>query len=177
VPILGWAQVLKNGNINDADLQKGIDVIDRNARVQAQLIEDLLDMSRIISGKVRIDAQPIAPISAVEAAIETVTPGADAKGVRVDKLLDPAAGPITGDPARLQQIVWNLLSNAIKVHAQGRAGSSHTRKSGQLSADQLLPTPAPASIVPSFRTYSSASNKLTRQRRGTTAGSVSDYRS
>ena len=117
--ILGWAQVLKNGNINDADLQKGIDVIDRNARVQAQLIEDLLDMSRIISGKVRIDAQPMAPISAVEAAIETVRPGADAKGVRVDKLLDPAAGPITGDPARLQQVVWNLLSNAIKFTPKG----------------------------------------------------------
>jgi CheY-like chemotaxis protein len=87
--------------------------------VQAQLIEDLLDMSRIISGKVRIDAQPMAPISAVEAAIETVRHGADAKGVRVDKLLDPAAGPITGDPARLQQVVWNLLSNAIKFTPKG----------------------------------------------------------
>ena len=99
---------------NEADLRKGLETIERNARVQTQLIEDLLDMSRITSGKVRLDIQPVEPVSFIEAAIETVRPAADAKGIRIEKLLDPAAGPISGDPNRLQQVVWNLLSNAIK---------------------------------------------------------------
>src|SRR4030095_7389740 len=88
--------------------------IERNARVQTQLIEDLLDMSRIISGKVRLDIQPVEPERVIEAAIETVRPAAEAKGIRIEKRLDPLAGPVSGDPGRLQQIVWNLLSNAIK---------------------------------------------------------------
>ncbi|MEP7069141.1 MAG: ATP-binding protein [Usitatibacter sp.] len=112
--ILGWSQVLRGGGKNPGDLQKGLDIIERNTRVQTQLIEDLLDMSRIISGKVRLDIQPVEPMSFIEAAIETVRPGAEAKGIRIDKILDPHAGPVSGDPNRLQQVVWNLLSNAIK---------------------------------------------------------------
>jgi signal transduction histidine kinase/ActR/RegA family two-component response regulator len=112
--ILGWAQVLRRRTMSEADLHQALDVIERNARVQTQLIEDLLDMSRITSGKVRLDIQPLEPASFVEAALETVRPAADAKGIRLEKLLDPAAGPIQGDPHRLQQVVWNLLSNAIK---------------------------------------------------------------
>ena len=111
--ILGWSQILKMGG-SAADLQRGLDTIERSARVQAQLIEDLLDMSRITSGKVRLDIQPVAAIPIIEAAIETVRPAADAKYIRIEKLFDPAAGPIYGDPSRLQQIIWNLLSNAIK---------------------------------------------------------------
>ena len=87
--------------------------------MQAQLIEDLLDMSRIISGKLRLDVQPSSRSSFIEAAIETVRPAADAKGIRVEKMLDPAAGPISGDPSRLQQVVWNLLSNAVKFTPKG----------------------------------------------------------
>ena len=112
--ILGWSHILKRGVKSETDLQRGLDIIERNARVQTQLIEDLLDMSRIAAGKVRLDVQPIQPVAFVEAAIETVRPAADAKGIRIVKVLDPAAGPISGDPGRLQQIVWNLLSNAIK---------------------------------------------------------------
>ena len=112
--ILGWSQVLRNGARSEADLQKGLDIIERNARVQTQLIEDLLDMSRIISGKVRMDIQPVEPLSFIEAAIETVRPAAEAKGIRLEKVLDPSGIPISGDPSRLQQVVWNLLSNAIK---------------------------------------------------------------
>src|SRR5688500_7166163 len=87
--------------------------------MQTQLIEDLLDMSRITSGKVRLDVQPVQPSTFIEAALETVRPAAEAKGIRLDALLDPAAGPISGDPARLQQVVWNLLNNAIKFTARG----------------------------------------------------------
>ena len=112
--ILGWAQVLRRGPQPGGDYQKGLETIKRNARVQTQLIEDLLDMSRITSGKLRLDVQPLQPVSFIEAAVETVRPAADAKGIRLECFLDPGAGPISGDPGRLQQIVWNLLSNAIK---------------------------------------------------------------
>ena len=116
--ILGWSQILKAGR-DQADIMRGLDVIERNARMQTQLIEDLLDMSRITSGKIRLDVQPIDPAVVIQAAVETLAPAADAKGVRVETLLDPAAGPIAGDPGRLQQIVWNLLSNAIKFTPRG----------------------------------------------------------
>jgi PAS domain S-box-containing protein len=112
--IVGWAQVLRRRKVTEAELQEAVEVIERNARMQAQLIEDLLDMSRITSGKVRLDIQLVEPAAFIEAAIETVRPAADAKGIRLQRLLDPAAGPVSGDPHRLQQVVWNLLSNAIK---------------------------------------------------------------
>jgi PAS domain S-box-containing protein len=112
--ILGWSQVLRTGSKDQADYVKGLETIERNARVQTQLIEDLLDMSRITSGKLRMDVQRIQPLTLVEAAVETVTPAANAKGICLEAILDPAAGPISGDPGRLQQVVWNLLSNAIK---------------------------------------------------------------
>ena len=112
--ILGWSQVLRTGRKGEADYLKGLETIERNARIQTQLIEDLLDMSRITSGKLRLDVQPTDPAAFIEAAIETVTPAADAKGIRLEKVLDRSGTPISGDPARLQQVVWNLLSNAIK---------------------------------------------------------------
>jgi signal transduction histidine kinase/CheY-like chemotaxis protein len=112
--ILGWAQILRRGSKSEADLERGISTIERNARMQAQLIEDLLDMSRITSGKMRLDIQPVEPAALVESAMESMRPAAEAKGIRLEKILDPSAGPISGDPNRLQQIFWNLLSNAIK---------------------------------------------------------------
>jgi CheY-like chemotaxis protein len=112
--ILGWSQMLRRGVRSEADLYKGLATIERNARAQAQLIEDLLDMSRIASGKVRLDIQPVEPTSFIEAAVETLRPAADAKGIRLEILLDATTGPIPGDPNRLQQVIWNLLSNAIK---------------------------------------------------------------
>jgi PAS domain S-box-containing protein len=116
--IVGWSHVLRRGATVDAELRRGLEAIERSARMQTQLIEDLLDMNRITSGKVRLDVQPVDPLAVIEAAIETVRPAAEAKGIRVDRLLDPRAGPISGDPNRLQQVVWNLLSNAIKFTAK-----------------------------------------------------------
>lgn len=112
--ILGWAQVLRRGGKDEADRQRGLQTIERNARAQAQLIEDLLDMSRITSGKVLLDIQNLAPAGFLDAAIETVRPAADAKNIRLEKHYDADPGMVAGDPARLQQVVWNLLSNAIK---------------------------------------------------------------
>jgi PAS domain S-box-containing protein len=118
--ILGWSQVMRSraGAIN-AEVAKGLEIIERNARVQTQLIEDLLDMSRIVSGKMRLEVQTVRPDGFVEAAIEAVKPGANAKGIRLEVLLDSAAGPISGDASRLQQVMWNLLSNAIKFTPRG----------------------------------------------------------
>ncbi len=118
--ILGWSQVLRLRRMSPEEIDQGLDAIERNARVQIRLIEDLLDMSRITAGKLRLDVQPVDPVRIIEAAMETVRPAADAKGIRLQKLLDPCAGPVSGDPNRLQQVVWNLLSNAIKF--TGRDG-------------------------------------------------------
>jgi signal transduction histidine kinase/response regulator RpfG family c-di-GMP phosphodiesterase len=112
--ILGWAQLLRMSDSTPEEFDEGIQIIERNARAQTQIIEDLLDMSRIISGKIRLDVQRIDLAEVVRAAIETVQPAADAKGLRIRSVLDPRAGPISGDPSRLQQVFWNLLSNAVK---------------------------------------------------------------
>ena len=115
--ILGWSQVLRRGGRGEADLQKGLQTIERNARAQAQLIEDLLDMSRIMSGKVLLDIEAIAPVTVIEAAIETVGPAAAARSIRIERDFQPC-GMVAADPGRLQQVIWNLLSNAIKFTPQ-----------------------------------------------------------
>ena len=113
--ILGWAQVLRRQSAaENKQLRDGLEVIERNTRLQAQLIEDLLDMSRITSGKMQLDVQTIMPTTFIQAALDTVQPAAEAKGIRVIQILDHSAGPMSGDPNRLQQVMWNLLSNAIK---------------------------------------------------------------
>jgi PAS domain S-box-containing protein len=117
--ILGWSQLLRTGLSDKEELTQGLDTIERNARAQTQLIEDLLDMSRIISGKLRLDIQPVAPLTFITSAIETVRPAAEAKSIRIEQMLDPLAGPVSGDANRLQQIAWNLLSNAVKFTPRG----------------------------------------------------------
>lgn len=117
--ILGWARLLRAGRLDQAGVTRAYETLENNARAQAQLIEDLLDVSRIISGKLRLDVRPLDLATVIEAAIETTRPAADAKGIRVVKVLDPLPSPVTGDGDRLQQVVWNLLSNAIKFTPKG----------------------------------------------------------
>jgi CheY-like chemotaxis protein len=100
-------------------MEEGLSAIERNSQVQAQLIEDLLDISRIISGKLRLDVQRLDPAEAIEAAIAAVMPAANARSIRIHKVFDSLAGPVMGDAARLQQVFWNLLSNAVKFTPQG----------------------------------------------------------
>lgn len=117
--ILGWAQIIRMGSTGPEDVAQAMEVIERNARAQAQIIEDLLDMSRIIAGKVRLDVQRTDLTQIIQAAIETAQPAARAKGIRLRTMLDPLAGPTSGDPNRLQQVLWNLLSNSIKFTPKG----------------------------------------------------------
>jgi signal transduction histidine kinase/DNA-binding response OmpR family regulator len=112
--ILGWAQLLRARPSDLKQIGEGLETIERNARSQAQIIDDLLEMSRIISGKLRLDVQQVDLAAITESSIRTVRPAADAKEIRLHPILDPRAGPISGDPARIEQILWNLLSNAIK---------------------------------------------------------------
>ena len=117
--ILGWTYMLANGQVSSEQQQKAFAVIERNARSQAQLIEDLLDISRITSGRMRIDLATVDLTVVTATAVESVRPAAEAKGIRIDSLFSSGAGPILGDAERLQQVMWNLLSNAIKFTPRG----------------------------------------------------------
>jgi PAS domain S-box-containing protein len=112
--ILGWARLMRDTDMAPDTSVRAIETIERNAKSQAQLIEDILDVSRAISGRLRLDVTTIELIPLIEAAIDIVRPAAQAKGVKLHSVLDPNSGPISGDPQRMQQIVWNLLSNAVK---------------------------------------------------------------
>jgi signal transduction histidine kinase/CheY-like chemotaxis protein len=118
--ILGWATILRTGKCDAADMKEGMEVIERNCKAQAQLIEDVLDVSRIVSGKLRLEIRPCQLVDIIEAAIDVVRPAADAKGVRLETTLDPAASHASCDQDRIQQVVWNLLANAVKFTPQGR---------------------------------------------------------
>jgi signal transduction histidine kinase len=117
--IAGWAQILETGRLNEQQTTAAIETISRSARVQTRLVDDLLDVSRIIGGKLRLDVRDVAVAEVVHQAIETVRPAADAKSLRLDAAIDPTTGIIAADTDRLQQIVWNLLSNAIKFTPPG----------------------------------------------------------
>jgi PAS domain S-box-containing protein len=117
--ILGWATILHSGKIDADDMEEGLSAIERNSQAQTQIIEDLLDVSRIISGNLRLEVQRLQLTDVIEAALAAVLPAANAKQLRIHKVLDSLAGPVTGDAARLRQVVWNLLSNAIKFTPKG----------------------------------------------------------
>lgn len=117
--ILGWATLLARVKPGSDDYKRGVETIERNARLQSQLIADLLDMSAIVSGKARLDVQPLDLQEVVTAAIDSVRPSVDAKALRLRVTLDPRAGRMRGDPARLQQVFWNLLTNAVKFTPSG----------------------------------------------------------
>ncbi|HEX8128266.1 MAG TPA: PAS domain-containing protein [Pyrinomonadaceae bacterium] len=112
--VLGWTRLIATGQLDEATHRRALETIERNAQSQVQLIDDILDVSRIIRGKLRLNVRPAELSPVIEAAVDSVRPAAEAKGIRLQVVLDPRAGPVSGDPDRLQQVVWNLLSNAIK---------------------------------------------------------------
>jgi CheY-like chemotaxis protein/nitrogen-specific signal transduction histidine kinase len=116
--ILGWARMLRAGTLAPDDVPRALETIERNAQAQAQLIEDLLDVSRIVSGKLRLEMRPVDVREVIEEALDTVRPTADARGVSLTAAVGNV-GPVSGDAQRLQQVVWNLLSNSIKFTPRG----------------------------------------------------------
>jgi PAS domain S-box-containing protein len=117
--ILAWTNLLRMGKLDADTSARALETIERNTKLQAQLIEDLLDVSRIITGKLRLQARPLQLAASVESAIDAVRPTADAKGVDIGCEMEDEVGPVSGDPDRLQQVLWNLLSNAVKFTPQG----------------------------------------------------------
>lgn len=146
--ILGWAQMLTSGKLNPAMTERAVTTIERNARAQAQIVEDLLDISRIVSGKLRLNVQLFSPNLSVESAIDALRPAALAKSVNLQAVIDPRAGPISGDPERLQQIVWNLLANAVKFTPKG--GRVHIALQRDHSNVQIVVTDNGAGIPPDY---------------------------
>jgi signal transduction histidine kinase/ActR/RegA family two-component response regulator len=165
--VYGWARMLRTGQIQGTEpMSRALEVIERNANVQVQLVDDLLDVSRVITGKMRLDVRAVDLRTVVEAALDAVRPAADAKGIRLQAVLDPRAGPITGDPDRLQQVVWNLLINAVKFTPKGGRVQVHLQRinshveivvsdTGQGIAADLLPV-----IFERFRQADSSSTRI-----------------
>jgi signal transduction histidine kinase/CheY-like chemotaxis protein len=148
--VIGWAQILKRDLSDHERVRSAVEIIERNGREQARLITDLLDISRIVSGNMRLDLQAVDLAKVIEAAVESVLPAAAAKDVRIQTIIEPISRPIAGDPARLQQMVWNLLSNAVKFTSRGgqvgvtlASTASHAeigvRDSGEGIAAEFLP--------------------------------------
>jgi PAS domain S-box-containing protein len=118
-PILGWSRLLQTGKLDAKKSAAALATIERNAQLQSQLIEDLLDVSRILQGKLTLNQVPVSLATAIEAALETVRLAAEAKNIQIQTTLDPKVGQISGDAGRLQQVIWNLLSNAVKFTPEG----------------------------------------------------------
>ncbi|MEJ0036392.1 MAG: ATP-binding protein [Gammaproteobacteria bacterium] len=117
--IFGWVRLLRSGNLNDTQRAHALEVVERNTRAQAQLIEDLLDMSRVVTGHLRLDLRRVELQGVIQAAVDAVKPASEAKELQIAIDADPSVGPISGDPDRLQQIVWNLLTNSVKFTNKG----------------------------------------------------------
>jgi signal transduction histidine kinase/ActR/RegA family two-component response regulator len=117
--ILGWAQLMRSNMLKETDFSHALEIVERNARAQTKLIDDLLDISRIITGKLRLDVRVVDLAAVIEAVLDSLRPTAEARAIRLQPLLDPQAGPVSGDTDRLQQVVWNLVSNAIKFTPKG----------------------------------------------------------
>jgi signal transduction histidine kinase/CheY-like chemotaxis protein len=149
--IYGWARMLVSGQIRDDQRQRAIEVIERNAQAQTQLVNDLLDVSRAISGKVRLDVRPVDLSQVISAAIDSMQPAADAKLIRLETVLDPNASAISGDRERMQQVVWNLLSNAIKFTPEG--GRVHVRLERQDSHVEIVVSDTGSGIDQNFLPY------------------------
>ena len=149
--VLGWARLLRTRSFDEATTARALETIERNAKSQAQLIEDILDVSRIIRGKLHLNLRPIRLAPVIEAAIDSVRPSAEAKSIQLEAVLDPMVDLVAGDPDRLQQIVWNLLTNAIKFTPEG--GKIEVRSLRVGSHAQIQVSDTGIGISPEFLPY------------------------
>jgi PAS domain S-box-containing protein len=167
--MLGWLSMIRTRMLDNETKEHAIETVERNARAQAQLIEDLVDVSRIAGGKLNLEVRPIDLMPVIAAAVDIVRPAANARGVQIEVAGDSAVGPVSGDPARLQQVIWNLLSNAVKfTHRDGRVYVS-LRRSG--SSAELVVRDTGIGINPDFlpsvfERFHQAESPVTRSHRG-----------
>lgn len=150
-PILGWTQILRSRKLDESATARALETIERNAKLQKQLVEDLLDVSRIIQGKLSLTLSPTNLVPIIEAAIETVRAAVDAKAIQLKTLLDDSVGLVAGDADRLQQVVWNLLSNAIKFTPQG--GKVQIQLSRVAESVEITVSDTGIGIKPEFLPY------------------------
>jgi signal transduction histidine kinase/ActR/RegA family two-component response regulator len=150
-PILGWTKLLRGGKLEPAKVDLALETIERNAKLQTQLIEDLLDVSRILQGKITLTAHPVNLISVIHAAIETVRLAAEAKSIHIQTFLDSTVGSVLGDQNRLQQVVWNLLSNAVKFTPPG--GQVEIKLEQVADQAQIRVSDTGRGIAPEFLAY------------------------
>lgn len=146
--IMGWSHMLQNARLDEATVARALETINRNAKSQAQLVEDILDVSRMITGKLRLDMEPVDVASVINAAIDAVQLAAESKGIQLKVTLNPSARHTFGDSSRLQQVVWNLLSNAIKFTPSGGRVEVRLERAG--SHIQLRVTDTGQGIKPDF---------------------------
>jgi CheY-like chemotaxis protein len=149
--IVGYSRLLRAGILSAEKAARGLDTLERNASWLTQIVEDVLDVSRIVSGKIRLDVQPVELPIIVDNAVATVQPAADAKGVRIQTIIDPKVGPVSGDPGRLQQVVWNLMSNAVKFTP--RNGRVQVRLERVSSHVEIVVSDTGVGIRPDFLPY------------------------
>ena len=167
--ILGWTYVLQQRRHELGDLARGVDTIERNARAQARLIEDLLDMSRIVAGKVSLELQTVVPAHLVEQVIASVQPSVQAKNIVIERSLSAALVPIVGDPQRLQQVLWNLLTNAVKFTNEGGRITIDAAVAGDDMVLSITDTGvgiAPAFLPQVFERFRQADGSTTRSHGG-----------
>ncbi|MET0622667.1 MAG: ATP-binding protein, partial [Pyrinomonadaceae bacterium] len=167
--ILGWAKMLRAGGLEPEFAARGLEAVERNAVAQTRLIGDLLDVSRIITGKLVIEPRPVELSRIVEAGVESVRPAADARGVRLEVSLGSSACTVSGDPDRLQQVVWNLLSNAVKFTPQGGRVGVRLASAGGHAEVEISDTGRgiPAEFLPHvFDRFRQADGRITREHGG-----------
>ena len=149
--IVGYSRLLRGGILSEDKVGRALETLERNATWLSQIVEDVLDVSRIVAGKIRLDVQPVELAVIVDNAVATVQPAADAKGVRIQTIVDPGVGPVSGDPGRLQQVVWNLLSNAVKFTP--KHGRVQVRLESVNSHIEIVVSDTGIGIKPDFLPY------------------------
>jgi PAS domain S-box-containing protein len=167
--ILGWSNLLTTGNLDEATTKSALETIERNARAQRQLIDDLLDISRIITGKLRLDVRPVELASLIEIVADGVRPAAEARSIHLQTALDSRTGPVSGDPDRLQQIIWNLLTNAIKFTPEGgrvEVGLERTNSHVEVTISDTGQGIAPEFLPHVFERFSQSDSSSTRRHGG-----------
>jgi signal transduction histidine kinase len=171
--VLGWARLLRSGRLDAAGIARAVETLERSASAQAQIVDDLLDVARIERGELRLDVRRVELAAVVEAAIAAVRPAADARSIEIATVLIPAIGAVSGDPGRLQQVVWNLLSNAIKFTPPGgrvEVRLAHEGDAALISVKDTGEGIAPAFLPHVFERFRQADSSSTRAHGGVGLG-------